>query len=82
MQNFPNPFNNSTVISYTLPEKMEVTLQVFDILGRQVATLVEGKQEPGVKSIRFDASGLSTGAYFYRLTTSTKTDVRKMIYLR
>ncbi|HTY59788.1 MAG TPA: T9SS type A sorting domain-containing protein, partial [Bacteroidota bacterium] len=66
-QNYPNPFNPSTTIRYNVAHRTHVTLTVFDILGEKVATLVNGVQEPGQHYVRFDAAGLASGAYFYRL---------------
>ena len=66
-QNYPNPFNPSTVIQYVIPRSAFVTLEVFDLLGRSVRTLVNGEQGFGPHSVRFDASGLASGVYFYRL---------------
>ena len=66
-QNFPNPFNPETIISYHLSVFSNVKLTVFDLLGREVATLVDGVEESGYKSVQWDASGVSTGMYFYRL---------------
>ncbi|WP_234571835.1 T9SS type A sorting domain-containing protein [Rhodohalobacter sp. 614A] len=67
-QNYPNPFNPATVISYQLPATSEVRLEVFDMLGRQVATLVEGSVEAGNHQVNFDAGNLTSGVYLYRLT--------------
>ena len=81
-QNYPNPFNPSTVISYQLAENSEVTLKVFDVLGRQVAVLIEGKVSAGQHQVRFDASGLSNGVYLYILETPEFTSTKKMILLK
>lgn len=80
-QNYPNPFNPSTVISYTLNKRADVKLQVFDITGRDVATLVNRAETEGEKSVTFDASALSSGLYFYRLTTSEGTSITKKMML-
>jgi hypothetical protein len=78
-QNYPNPFNPSTNIVYALPRAMHVRLAIYDVLGRQVATLVDARQSAGSYSVRFDSNGLGTGLYFSRLETETFTKVRKML---
>lgn len=67
MQNFPNPFNPSTVISYQLPFNAMVTVKIYDMLGREVRTLVNANQESGTYSVSFNASNLASGIYFYVL---------------
>ncbi len=81
-QNYPNPFNPSTVITYTLPKAGNVTLTVFNALGQKVRTLVYGKQGPGRYSVKFNANGLFSGVYFYRLTAGNYSTTKKMILLR
>jgi hypothetical protein len=66
-QNFPNPFNPSTTIRFAIPQRAHVTLAVFNTLGQQVATLVQGEREAGSHEVQFDASGLVSGVYLYRL---------------
>lgn len=78
-QNFPNPFNPSTLIQYQLAGAGPVRLTVYDILGREVATLVDGVQEQGTHEARFDGGGLSSGVYLYRLQTTGFVQQRKMI---
>ena len=81
-QNYPNPFNPSTNLTYALPRAVKVQLAIYDMLGRKVVTLVDKFQQAGIYSIRFDASGLGTGLYFYRLDTDTFAKTRKMLLVR
>jgi len=82
-QNYPNPFNPSTIISYTLNTSTNVKLNVYNITGRKVATLVNGRQTAGAQEVRFDASSLASGVYIYRLqTTSGTTLSKKMILIK
>ncbi len=81
--NYPNPFNPTTEIRYQIAKAAHVQLAVYNMLGQKIATLVDGKQKTGVYSIRFDASNLAAGIYFYRLTTSAGfRDVGKMVLLK
>ncbi len=87
---FPNPFNPVTVIQYSVPSSQYISLKVFNMLGQEVATLVNEVQETGYKSVEFNADNLPSGIYFYRLTAtpvgkgnaSAFTDVKKMILVR
>jgi hypothetical protein len=81
-QNFPNPFNPSTVISYQLPKSGNVKLVVFDVLGREVKTLVNEYKPAGTYEVTFDGSSLSSGLYFYRINTDSFTDVKKMMLVK
>lgn len=81
-QNYPNPFNPTTVIAYQLPALSHVTLKVYDVLGREVATLVDGKENAGDYNITFNASRLSSGVYFYQLNTGNENFVKKMLLLK
>jgi len=77
-QNYPNPFNPVTTIRFELKETGMTKLDVFDIAGRHVRTLLNGSVEAGAYDLRFDASALSSGVYFYRLTSGDFTDIKKM----
>jgi len=81
-QNYPNPFNPSTTISYDLPRESVVTLKVFNLLGEEVRTLVNQRKEAGRHLVNFDAEGLPSGVYLYRLQTETSTLSRKTLLLR
>ncbi len=86
-QNYPNPFNPSTVLRYQLPVNSYVTLKVYDVLGREVATLVDGLEDAGYKTLDWNASDLPSGIYFYRVTAQSSdgvvlTDIKKMLLLR
>jgi hypothetical protein len=81
-QNYPNPFNPSTTIRYELPKASHVTLTVYDLLGREVATLVNDVEEPGYKSVQWDASRFSSGVYFCRLTAGEFIQTRKLLLVR
>ncbi|HTK83024.1 MAG TPA: T9SS type A sorting domain-containing protein [Bacteroidota bacterium] len=88
-QNYPNPFNPTTMIRYALPVSGHVTLKVFDMLGREVAKLIDQAQESGYQSQAWDASNVASGVYFYRVTVfdettgrMTFTDVKKMMLVR
>ena len=81
-QNYPNPFNPSTNIAVNLPSARRVSLRVYDMLGREVATLVDGTMPGGRHVVRFDAGGLATGIYVYRLDTGDRTLSRTMLLVR
>ncbi len=81
-QNHPNPFNPVTEISYNVQAATIVTLNVYDILGREVATLVDEVQQPGEYSVMFDAFSLPSGIYFYRLKTGEYSNTKKMLLLK
>ena len=80
-QNYPNPFNPSTVISYTLKTSTNVTLNVYDITGRRVASLVNGRQAAGAQEVSFNASSLASGVYIYRLQTTDGASLTKKMVL-
>ncbi|MBE0569982.1 MAG: T9SS type A sorting domain-containing protein [Ignavibacteriaceae bacterium] len=78
-QNYPNPFNPSTVISYQLPLSSDVTLKVYDVLGNEVATLVNEEKQAGVYEVEFDGSSLASGMYLYKLQAGSFIETKKMI---
>jgi hypothetical protein len=80
--NYPNPFNPNTTISYRLPTRSHVTLRVFDVSGSEVATLVNAIEEPGYKSVRWDAVNLTSGVYFYTLQADNFVASRKLLLLK
>jgi len=82
LNNSPNPFNVSSTVSYTLEGSGHVNLVVYDLLGRKVATLVDGEQEAGAHSVLWDASELASGVYFYRLTVGDFTETRRTTLLK
>jgi hypothetical protein len=81
-QNYPNPFNPSTEIAYTLPEPGFVSLKVYDLLGKEIATLVNGNKPSGTHCFNFSGAGLGSGIYFYRLKAGSDTESRKMIMMK
>jgi hypothetical protein len=81
-QNFPNPFNPTTVINYQLPVTSNVTLKVYNVLGKEVKTLVDGRQTAGIHSLEFNGDKLSSGVYFYSITAGAFHQVRKMALVK
>ncbi len=92
-QNYPNPFNSTTLIRYAIPAisyqlsadggpLTAVRLEVYNILGEKVATLVDGKQTPGYKQVRWNVQDMASGVYFYKLTAGGFTSIRKMVLLK
>ena len=82
IQNYPNPFNPSTTINFSVPSSEFVTLKVFDVLSNEVATLVNEEKPAGVYEVEFNAFGLSSGIYFYKIQTSSFVETKKMILLQ
>ena len=81
-QNYPNPFNPTTTINFEVDETTHITLEVFDTLGRRVATLVDGQRFAGSHTVEFDARNLSSGMYIYRISSGSKTLFKKMTLLK
>ncbi|MFZ5979679.1 MAG: T9SS type A sorting domain-containing protein [Candidatus Zixiibacteriota bacterium] len=81
-QNYPNPFNPSTTIEFSLPSASDVKLEIFNIIGQKVMTLVDGNLSAGSHSYEFDASGQPSGIYFYRLTHEKGSDTKKMVLVK
>jgi hypothetical protein len=81
-QNYPNPFNPSTTISFTLPSRTFVSVKIFDLLGREVATVFSGQLSAGTYSRQWDASGMPSGAYFCRLQAGAFSQTKKLVLLR
>lgn len=81
-QNFPNPLNPSTTIRYALPQSAKVKLVIYDLLGREISTLVDAEQEAGWKEIVWNASNVSSGIYFYKLQAGNFAETKKMIVLK
>lgn len=81
-QNYPNPFNPETVINYQLPRSGNVKLVVYDLTGREVKTLTDSRQNAGAHNVIFNASGLSSGIYFYTLTAESFSQTRRMVVLK
>ena len=86
-QNYPNPFNPITEIKYDIPKKQHVQLYIFDILGRKVTTLINGIQQPGYLSVKWDGTdehgiNVSAGMYFYSIQAENFRQVKKMVLLK
>lgn len=81
-QNFPNPFNPTTKIQYQLPQDARVTLKVYDILGSEVATLVNEEQESGYKEVQFNGNNIASGMYVYRLQAGDFISTKKMLMIK
>ncbi|MEO8167184.1 MAG: T9SS type A sorting domain-containing protein, partial [bacterium] len=81
-QNYPNPFNPSTTIRFEIPNSTRLTLKVFDVVGKEVATIASGEFNAGAYTATFDASSLSSGLYFYRLEAAGFSKTMKMILMK
>jgi len=82
LQNYPNPFNPTTTIRFSLPQREYATLKVFNVLGKEVAVLVNEKKEPGTYSVNFSGSNLASGTYFYRLQAGAFVQTKKFVLLK
>jgi hypothetical protein len=82
MQNYPNPFNPTSAIRYSIPEASFATIKVYDMLGNEVATLINEEQPAGNYEVDFNAAGLSSGMYLYRLQAGNFVEVKKMILMK
>ncbi|HXX62320.1 MAG TPA: T9SS type A sorting domain-containing protein [Bacteroidota bacterium] len=81
-QNYPNPFNPSTTIQYALPQRSHVSLSVYNTLGQLIATLANGVEQPGYHRVEFNANGLASGVYFYRLQAGAYVATKKLVFVR
>jgi hypothetical protein len=81
-QNYPNPFNPSTNIQFSIAEGGRVTLRVYDLLGREVKKLVDDEFNPGVYTVTFDAAGLSSGMYIYRIEAGSFIQTKRLVLLK
>ena len=82
LQNYPNPFNPLTMISYQLPVISEVELNIYNLLGQKVATLVKEEQTAGYQQVEWDASRFSSGLYYYQIFAGKYRDIKKMVLLK
>jgi hypothetical protein len=81
-QNYPNPFNPSTIIKYSVASALFVTLKVYDVLGNEIASLVNEEKIPGIYTAEFNGAGLSSGIYFYRLSAGDRSNIKKMLMVK
>ena len=81
-QNYPNPFNPTTTINYKIPKTSFVTLKIYNVLGKEIATLVNEEKPAGNYNVEFNAKGLSSGIYFYRIRAGEYVQTKKMILMK
>lgn len=81
-QNYPNPFNPETTIGYSLPEAGKVTIDIYNVLGQKVLTLLDGQQTAGVHSVHFEGGDLPSGIYFYKIQAGSHSKVMKMMLVK
>ena len=81
-QNYRNPFNPSTTISFNLPESGKVILKIYNLMGEEIKTLVEGYKDAGIYTVNFNAEGYPSGIYLYKLSTNSFTETIKMLFMK
>ncbi|MBA4313467.1 MAG: hypothetical protein C0417_12660 [Chlorobiaceae bacterium] len=81
-QNYPNPFNPSTTLSFVISQLSFISLKIYNVLGQEVATLIEGEKAPGYYEIEWNADNMPTGVYVYKIMAGNFTDVKRMILIR
>jgi hypothetical protein len=81
-QNYPNPFNSTTTINYSVAKRSVVSIKIFDILGREIQTLVDEEKSPGNYNVKFNGNNLPSGVYFYRLRAGAFSETKKLILLK
>ena len=81
-QNYPNPFNPETTIRYALPEATHVELVIYDVLGREIVTFIDGHESAGIYTVHFNSGNLPSGVYYYRFSAGGTVETRKMIVVR
>ena len=81
-QNYPNPFNPTTMIKYSIPADQQVSLNIYNLLGQKVMTLVNEVQKTGQHEVNFNASNLASGVYFYKLEAGSLSSIKKMILMK
>ena len=82
LNNYPNPFNPATIIKYQIPKLSFVTLKVYDVLGSEIATLVNEEKPAGSYEVEFNAASLPSGIYFYRLQAGSFVETKKMVLMK
>ncbi len=81
-QNYPNPFNSTTKFRYSIPKRSFISLKIYDVLGREVSTLVEGVKDQGIHEVVFDTHKLASGLYIYRFQSENFTSIKKMLLIK
>ena len=82
MQNYPNPFNPSTTIQFALPKDGRVSIKIFNLLGKHIATLIDGYQYAGYHEVTFNADSFASGIYFYQMTAGSVVQTKKMLLMK